>query len=167
MAKTDVPAETLPVRSATLLVATMPVPASPSGGQSGIPVCSCPVGSSSFAPSSVSTPAASPAARTLGRMSGSRFSQAQRPCPFLTPWGPSVMEIEGIPSRSIRCVAHHPSPVSKSVFSSSTQALRQARNGVKPTDSVELIPESGCMRGSREARRRGRALRTGAEREGG
>ena len=37
MAKTEVPAETLPVRSATLLVATMPVPASPSGGQSGMP----------------------------------------------------------------------------------------------------------------------------------
>ena len=44
MAKTDVPAETLPVRSATLLVATMPVPASPSGGQSGIPACELPGG---------------------------------------------------------------------------------------------------------------------------
>ena len=81
MAKTDVPADTLPVRSATLLVATMPVPASPSGGQSGTPACSCPVGSSSLAPSSVSTPAASPATRTLGRMSGSfqaMFSAASR-----------------------------------------------------------------------------------------
>ena len=56
IAKTDVPAETFPVRSATLFVATMPVPASPSGGQSGIPAWSCPVGSSSLAPSSVSTP---------------------------------------------------------------------------------------------------------------
>ncbi len=44
MAKTEVPAETLPVRSATLLVATMPVPASPSGGQSGMPACSSPAG---------------------------------------------------------------------------------------------------------------------------
>ena len=32
MAKIEVPAETLPVRTRTELVATMPVPASPSGG---------------------------------------------------------------------------------------------------------------------------------------
>ena len=36
MAKMLVPALTLPVRGATELVATMPVPASPSGGHSGI-----------------------------------------------------------------------------------------------------------------------------------
>ena len=35
MEKMDVPAETLPVRSATLFVAAMPVPASPSGGHNG------------------------------------------------------------------------------------------------------------------------------------
>lgn len=39
-----VPALTLPVRGATLFVATMPVPASPSGGQNGMPGCSVPVG---------------------------------------------------------------------------------------------------------------------------
>ena len=72
MAKTEVPAETLPVRSATLLVATIPVPASPSGGQSGMPACNSPLGSSNFAPSAVSAPAASPATSTLGRMSRSR-----------------------------------------------------------------------------------------------
>ena len=35
IANTDVPAETFPERGRTALVATMPVPASPSGGQSG------------------------------------------------------------------------------------------------------------------------------------
>ncbi len=44
MAKTEVPAETLPVRGRTALVATMPVPASPSGGQNGMPAASLPVG---------------------------------------------------------------------------------------------------------------------------
>ena len=68
MAKPDVPADTLPVRSTMLLVATMPVPASPSGGQSGIPACSFPVGSMSLAPSAVSSPADCPATRTAGRM---------------------------------------------------------------------------------------------------
>ena len=33
----EVPADTFPVRCLTALVATMPVPASPSGGQTGIP----------------------------------------------------------------------------------------------------------------------------------
>ena len=37
MANTEVPAETFPVRCFTLLVATIPVPASPSGGHMGIP----------------------------------------------------------------------------------------------------------------------------------
>ena len=57
MAKTLVPALTLPVRTATLSVAAMPVPASPSGGQSGMPAPSVPVGSSSRAPASVRVPA--------------------------------------------------------------------------------------------------------------
>jgi hypothetical protein len=57
MAKMLVPAETLPVRGATELVATIPVPASPSGGQSGTPGRSRPVGSSSAAPAAVSVPA--------------------------------------------------------------------------------------------------------------
>ena len=64
--KNEVPAEMLLVRCATLFVATIPVPASPSGGQSGIPASRLPVGSSFFAPSSVRIPAASPATRTLG-----------------------------------------------------------------------------------------------------
>ena len=66
MAKMLVPALTLPVRGATLFVATMPVPASPSGGQNGMPGCSVPVGSSRFAPSTVSIPASSPAGKTVG-----------------------------------------------------------------------------------------------------
>src|SRR5699024_5251177 len=69
IAKTDVPAETFPVRSATLFVATIPVPASPSGGHKGIPASNWPVGSSNFAPASVSDPASSPATRTLANTS--------------------------------------------------------------------------------------------------
>ena len=57
MAKALVPAETLPVRGRTELVATMPVPASPSGGHSGTPGRSMPVGSSRAAPAAVSVPA--------------------------------------------------------------------------------------------------------------
>ena len=64
------PAETLPVLAATELVATIPVPASPSGGQSGIPAESFPDASRSFAPASVRVPALAPAETTLGR----RFS---------------------------------------------------------------------------------------------
>ena len=37
MAKTDVPADTFPVVTSQLFVATIPVPASPSGGQTGTP----------------------------------------------------------------------------------------------------------------------------------
>ena len=70
MAKMLVPALTLPVRGATELVATMPVPASPSGGHSGTPGCSVPVGSSRRAPSSVSSPAISPAVRMVGSSAG-------------------------------------------------------------------------------------------------
>ena len=51
MAKMLVPALTLPVRGATELVATIPVPASPSGGHIGAPGRRAPVGSSSRAPS--------------------------------------------------------------------------------------------------------------------
>ena len=57
MANTEVPAETFPVRWRTLFVATIPVPASPSGGHIGIPAFSFPLTSRSFAPSSVRTPA--------------------------------------------------------------------------------------------------------------
>ena len=70
MAKMDVPAETLPVRGATELVATIPVPASPSGGQSGMPGRSRPVGSSSAAPASVSVPAGRPATCDGGQQLG-------------------------------------------------------------------------------------------------
>ena len=45
IAKMLVPALTFPVRGATELVATMPVPASPSGGHMGIPGCSSAAGS--------------------------------------------------------------------------------------------------------------------------
>ena len=71
MANTEVPAETLPVRTATELVAHIPVPASPSGGARGIPSSSLPVVSRSFAPSAVNVPAFSPATRTFGRISDS------------------------------------------------------------------------------------------------
>ena len=56
MAKMLVPALTFPVRGATELVATIPVPASPSGGHIAAPGRSAPVGSSSLAPASVSSP---------------------------------------------------------------------------------------------------------------
>ena len=54
MAKMLVPTLTLPQRGAIAFVATMPVPASPSGGHSGAPSSSPPVGSRSLAPSAVS-----------------------------------------------------------------------------------------------------------------
>ena len=54
---------------ATAFVATMPVPASPSGGAITAPACSAPVGSSHFAPRSVRTPAFSPALSTFGSFS--------------------------------------------------------------------------------------------------
>ena len=66
---TDVPADTLPVRTFTLLVATIPVPASPAGGHIKIPAFNVPVGSKSFAPASVKVPALSPATNTFGRIS--------------------------------------------------------------------------------------------------
>ena len=69
--KEDVPAETLPVRGRTAFVATMPVPASPSGGQSGMPAFRWPETSRRFAPVSVRRPASSPAPSTFGRMSRS------------------------------------------------------------------------------------------------
>ena len=69
IANTLVPALTLPVRAATLLVAAIPVPASPSGGQTGIPAGKSPVGSSSRAPASVREPASCPAQSTVGSKS--------------------------------------------------------------------------------------------------
>src|SRR5699024_4684383 len=65
--KIEVPADTLPVCSATLFVATIPVPASPSGGHNGTPDSSKPVGSSNFTPSSVKYPAFAPASNTSGK----------------------------------------------------------------------------------------------------
>lgn len=65
----EVPAETLPVPAATAFVATMPVPASPSGGAITAPGWSVPVGSSHFAPRSVRTPAFPPAPSTFGSFS--------------------------------------------------------------------------------------------------
>ena len=59
----------MPVRAFTLFVATIPVPASPSGGHRGIPAFNVPSGSKSPAPSSVRTPACSPARRGRGRIS--------------------------------------------------------------------------------------------------
>ena len=67
MENIEVPADTLPVSCLILLVAVIPVPASPSGGHNIHPGCNIPVGSSSKAPSFVSTPASSPATSILGR----------------------------------------------------------------------------------------------------
>ena len=67
--KDDVPAETLPVRFLTAFVATIPVPASPSGGQSGVPGCNDPDVSRRAAPSGVRHPASAPAVRGSGSMS--------------------------------------------------------------------------------------------------
>ena len=69
MEKMEVPAEMFPVRTLTLLVAVMPVPASPSGGHMGTPGCRFPSGSRILAPSALKYPAFSPAGSTLGRMS--------------------------------------------------------------------------------------------------
>ena len=69
MEKEEVPAETLPVRCLTALVATIPVPASPSGGQTGMPAFRWPETSRRLAPSGVRKPAFSPALSDFGRMS--------------------------------------------------------------------------------------------------
>lgn len=69
IAKAEVPAEMFPVLTAKLLVATIPVPASPSGGQASAPALSSPDGSINFAPSSVKFPACSPATKVFGRIS--------------------------------------------------------------------------------------------------
>src|SRR5574344_2168263 len=69
--KDEVPADTLPVRCLTAFVATIPVPASPSGGQRGIPPFNRPDTSKRLAPSSVNIPALSPATSTFGRISRS------------------------------------------------------------------------------------------------
>ena len=57
----EVPADTFPVLSQTAFVATIPVPASPSGGHNGTPGCNLPLISNSFAPSVVKRPAHLPA----------------------------------------------------------------------------------------------------------
>src|SRR5699024_1052163 len=62
-----VPADILPFFFSTLLVATIPVPASPSGGQSGTPGSKLFVGSNNLAPCSVKQPAFVPAVRTFGK----------------------------------------------------------------------------------------------------
>ena len=69
MLNTDVPALMFPVFALTLFVAAIPVPASPSGGQKGIPASRSPLGSRNLAPASVRFPAASPAIKTLGKTS--------------------------------------------------------------------------------------------------
>ena len=74
MAKMDVPADTFPVPTATELVATIPVPASPSGGQRGTPASRFPLSSINAAPSEVKLPPLSPAESTLGRISISFMS---------------------------------------------------------------------------------------------
>ncbi len=53
----EVPTEMLPVRSLTLLVEIIPVPASPSGGAMTLPDCNLPLGSSNLAPAFVKLPA--------------------------------------------------------------------------------------------------------------
>ena len=82
--KTDVPHEMLPVRCAIAFVAIMPVPASPSGGQSAMPGRSVPVGSMSAAPSGVSVPASWPALSTVGRTS--RRRHGTRPSTMASYW---------------------------------------------------------------------------------
>ena len=69
MAKVLVPADTLPVRGATALVAVMPVPASPSGGQNGMPGIRSPSSSKRRQPRFVKEPASSPATNTFGNTS--------------------------------------------------------------------------------------------------
>ncbi len=66
IAKILVPALTFPVRGLTAPVATIPVPASPSGGHSGMPDSRRPLGSRSAAPARVRAPAARPAGSTSG-----------------------------------------------------------------------------------------------------
>ncbi len=69
IANTDVPADTFPVLTATLLVAAIPVPASPSGGHNIIPASKLPLQSSNAAPSFVKIPPFSPAFSTFGKIS--------------------------------------------------------------------------------------------------
>ena len=77
MANVLVPAETLPVLGATELVATIPVPASPSGGHIGTPASRFPLSSSSATPSLLKLPANSPAVNTFGKTSLKPFL---KPC---------------------------------------------------------------------------------------
>ena len=73
IAKIEVPTEIFPVRFAILFVATIPVPASPSGGQNGIPHSKFPLSSRSNAPFLVSVPAFSPETKTFGIISLSLY----------------------------------------------------------------------------------------------
>ena len=82
IAKSEVPALTLPVLTRTEFVATMPVPASPSQGATGMPGRSAPVGSRKSAPASVSLPALAPAGSTFGRIA--RRSMPLRALNFCT-----------------------------------------------------------------------------------
>ena len=61
-----VPAEIFPLLTLMLFVATIPVPASPSGGQSGMPGTRCPSKSKIFAPSKVNFPASLPTSIIFG-----------------------------------------------------------------------------------------------------
>ena len=67
MAKSLVPALTFPVSTLMEFVATMPVPASPSGGAIGIPASRSPSLSRILAPVVVRNPAFFPATSTLGK----------------------------------------------------------------------------------------------------
>ena len=88
MEKMEVPADTLPVRGATALVAAMPVPASPSAGAKGMPGVSRL--SSRAAPRSVSAPASAPAGRTRG----STFASVQgKSRDFTTPLNFSIISL--------------------------------------------------------------------------
>ncbi len=60
--------DTFSLLTLTEFVAVIPVPASPSGGQKGMPLSSSPDGSRRSAPSGVSLPASSPAVRTSGNI---------------------------------------------------------------------------------------------------
>ena len=67
----DVPADRFPLPHRMLFVAIIPVAASPSGGQSRIPLSSMPLLSRKAAPSFVRYPASSPALSTFGNTSRS------------------------------------------------------------------------------------------------
>ena len=112
IANTEVPAETFAERGRTALVATMPVPASPSGGHSGMPAGSLPLGSISFAPSAVSRPAGRPAGRTLGEDVAELPAQLSRCDEGVEPRHPRRVPVTGlrVDREHARGLAH-PHPV--------------------------------------------------------